>query len=113
MAVKPKNFELVTGQALNFTIIYSGASGPISLSNYTATAEFVGPDGATVLSLGETGATGAGIYKVAANGYLRLGLSESDVAKLQPRASYKVFIQNNSDSTDKPCLGRGVVSFVG
>ena len=112
MAVKPKNFELVTGQALNFAIVYSGPSGPINLSGYTASAVFSSPAGATLITLGETGATGPGIYKVAANGYLRIGLTEEDVAALQPGASYKVFVQNNSDSTDKPCLGRGVVKFV-
>lgn len=112
MAVKPKNFELVTGQALNFAIVYSGPSGPIDLSGYTASVIFTSPGGSTLLTLGETGATGPGIYKVAASGYLRVGLTEESVASLQPVAAYKVFVENNSDSTDKPCLARGVIKFV-
>lgn len=116
MAVARRNFEVVPGQALNFTIIYSGptgagATGPIDLSGYTATATFISPDGASLLSLAEVGATGAGIYKVAPAGYLRIGITPTDLAKLSPKANYRVFVQNNSDPTDKPCLSRGAVIF--
>ncbi len=117
MAVARKNFEVVPGQALNFTLIYSGITGstgataPIDLSGYTASAIFTSPDGATLLSLAEVGATGAGIYKVPALGYLRIGITQSDLAKLSPKANYRVFVQNNSDLTDKPCLSRGAVIF--
>jgi hypothetical protein len=118
VAVKAKNFELVTGQSLNFTIVYSGATGtagataPIDLTDYVATMVFSSPAGAELLALGETGATGPGIYKVAAAGYLRIGLTPSQVASLKPEASYKLFVENQNDETDTPCLARGVIKFV-
>lgn len=116
MAVGARNYELVPGQALNFTIIYSGPTGvgataPIDISGYTATATFTSPEGVELLSLVEVGSTGPGIYKVGPAGYLRVGLTTAQVASLRPQSYYKIFILNNSDVTDKPCLARGSVKF--
>ena len=116
MPVLHKNWEVLRGESLNFSVdyraenpIHSETLDKVNLTNYTARM-VVKKNGSQLFQITEP----YDIYKDAVEGHLEVTLTSSQVLQLAGPLpiDYIIFLDNNYDTSDKYAILRGRIKVV-